>query len=284
VRLQPPPVREVAFGTVDHPPLLHHVGESVGEPGGGRLPVAAGPAGLLVVALDGPRHVQMRHETDVRLVDAHAERDRGDDHEPVLAQEPGLVRGTSGRVQARVIGQRGDAVVGQERGGLLGRVPGQAVDDPGVARVFGAQEGEQLALGVVLGNDAVLDVRPVERGDEHPGVRQLEPDRDLLAGGLRGGGGQRDPRHVRPAFVQHLKFQVVGAEIVAPLRHAVRLVDREHRDPAAAEQPERGIGAEPFRREVEQVQFAAAELSLDHPALARVLGGIEEGRVDPELP
>ena len=48
VRRQPPPVREVAVGTVDQPPLLHHVGEAVGEPRGRGQPVAAGPARLRV--------------------------------------------------------------------------------------------------------------------------------------------------------------------------------------------------------------------------------------------
>ena len=118
--LQPPPVREVTVAAVDQPPLLDHVGQAVGEPGGRWLPVAAGPAGLLVVAFHGPRQVQVGDEPDVRLVDAHAKRDRGHHHQAVLAHEPGLMLGAGGGVQAGVIRQRGDAVVGEERRDALG--------------------------------------------------------------------------------------------------------------------------------------------------------------------
>ena len=53
--------------------------------------VAAGAAGLLVVALHRLRQVQVRDEPDVGLVDAHAERDGGHHHQAGLAQEPRLV-------------------------------------------------------------------------------------------------------------------------------------------------------------------------------------------------
>jgi hypothetical protein len=58
--------------------LLHHIAEAVGHPGHGRLPVAAGAAGLLVVGLDRLGQVEMRDEAHVGLVDAHAEGDGGD--------------------------------------------------------------------------------------------------------------------------------------------------------------------------------------------------------------
>ena len=138
-------------------------------------------------------------------------------------------------------------------------------------------------LGSFFGDDAVLDVRPVEGGDEHPGARQLQPDRDLLASRLGRGGGQRDPRHVRPPLVQHLQFEVVGAEVVAPLRHAVRLVDREQGDLPGLEQPHRGVAAQPFRREVQQVELAGPELLLDHVPGSLVQRRVEEVGAYPEL-
>ena len=51
----------------------------------------------------------MRHEAHVRLVDAHAERDGGDDHDAVLVDEAVLVAGAHVRVEPGVIGQRGNA-------------------------------------------------------------------------------------------------------------------------------------------------------------------------------
>ena len=100
--------------------------------------------------------------------------------------------------------------------------------------------------------------------------------------GLGGGRGQRDPRHVGPALVQHRQRQVVGPEVVAPLGHAVRLVDGEQRDLAAVQQPHRRLGPQPLRRQVEQVELAGQERRLDPPPLVRVLGRVEEPGPHPQ--
>ncbi len=76
-----------------------------------RASVAAGPAGLLVVALDRLGQIQMRDEPHVGLVDAHAEGDRGDHDQAVLPQEPRLVGCAWPRVQAGVVRQRLDPVL-----------------------------------------------------------------------------------------------------------------------------------------------------------------------------
>ena len=51
---------------------------------------------------------------------------------------------------------------------------------------------------------------------------------------------------------------VVGPEIVAPLRHAVRLVDDEPRDRQLAQQPPEMIGGESLGRDVEEPQLSGA--------------------------
>ena len=67
-----------------------------------------------------------------------------------------------------------------------------------------------------------------------------------------------------------------------PTGDAVRLVDREQRDPAAVEQPQRGLGVQPLRRQVQQVELAGQEVRL-HPApRPGVLGGVQEARPEPE--
>jgi hypothetical protein len=76
-------------------------------------------------------------------------------------------------------------------------------------------------------DDGVADVRPVEAADELVRVFELQPLDDVGAGQRVGGGGQRDARHARVALVQHGQRPVLGPEVVAPLAHAVRLVDRE---------------------------------------------------------
>jgi hypothetical protein len=55
----------------------------------------------------------MRHKAHVRLIDAHPERDRGDDHDAVLADEAILMAGAYTGVEPGVIGQGRDAGLGE---------------------------------------------------------------------------------------------------------------------------------------------------------------------------
>ncbi len=279
---QPAPVRQVALGLGDHLALLHDVGQAVGEPRRRRQAVAPGTARLLVVALDGLGQVEVRHEPHVGLVDAHAERDGRDHDHAVLPQEGGLVGRAHLGGQARVVRQGADALLGELLRGPLDRRARQAVHDPGVALVLGAQQVQQLLERAVLGGHPVGDVGPVEARHEVPRLDQAQALRDLLAGVLGGRRGQRDARHPGPAFGQRAEAQVVGPEVVPPLGHAVRLVDGEQRDRALVEQPRRRLDAEPLRGQVQQVQLARAVGLLHLAALVGVLRGVEEPGAHPE--
>ena len=136
-----------AGGLVDHAPLLHDVGQAIGHPGAGRLAVAAGAPGLLIIGLDAFRQIEMRDEAHVGFVDAHAERDGGDDHDAVLVDEAILIAGAQAGVEAGMIGQRRDAGLGQRGGGVLDLGARQAVDDAGVAGVALGDEGLGAGLG-----------------------------------------------------------------------------------------------------------------------------------------
>ena len=277
-------VGQVPGRGLDQLALLDHVLQAVGQPRAGRQPVPPGPAGLLVVPLDRAGQVQVGHEAHVGLVDAHPERDRGHHDQAVLPQEAGLVPGPGEGVQPCVVGQRGDPVGGQELSRLLHRGPRQAVDDASLTRVFVADEVQQLTARLSLGHYPVVDVGAVEARHEMTRACQAEPVRDLGAGGLGGGSGQRDAGHLRPALVQPGQGQVVGAEVVPPLGHAVRLVDGEQRDRAPVEQRHGGLGAQPLRGQVEQVQVAGQERGLHLAPLGRFLGGIQEAGPDAERP
>jgi hypothetical protein len=128
----------VAVRSVDQLALLHHVSQPVRQPGGGGQAVPTGPAGLLVIALDGLRQVEVGDETHVGLVDAHAERDRGDHDQAVLPQETSLIRGSGVPVEPGVVRQCVDPIAHQELGDFLHRRAGEAVDDSRVAGVLGA--------------------------------------------------------------------------------------------------------------------------------------------------
>src|SRR5215831_4003236 len=131
-------VRVTSLGGVDQLPLLDDVLKAVAQPGRRREIVPARPAGLLVIAFDGLGQVEMGDEAHVGLVDAHAEGDRGDHDDAVLAEEARLVDAARAGVEPGVVGQCHGPVLFEELGGLLHGGAGQAVDDAGVPVVLGA--------------------------------------------------------------------------------------------------------------------------------------------------
>ena len=209
----------------------------------------------------------MRDEAHVRLVDAHAERDGGDDHDAVLVDEAILVAGAQAGIEAGVIGQRRDAGAGQRCRGILDLGARQAIDDAGVARVALADEGLELGRRILLFDDFVADVRTVETRDETRRAGKAKPGHDLLARHVVGGGGQRNARHVGKALGEDGQADIFGTEIMPPLRHAMRLVDREQRDVGLSEQGQAARRQQPLGRDIEQVEVAGAAADARLPRL-----------------
>ena len=102
---------------------------------------------------------------------------------------------------------------------------------------------------------------------KHGASVEAEPLGDLAAGQLVGGGGQRDPRHVREFLGDRRQPDIFRAEVVAPLRHAMRLVDREQRQFRPRQQRQAARRQQPLRRDIEQVEFAVEQLLLDRIGL-----------------
>src|SRR6202040_1034114 len=71
--------------------LLHDIAGAEEQDALARQAVAAGPPGFLVITLDILRQIVMNHEPDIRLIDAHAERNRGADHTHFVPQEKFLM-------------------------------------------------------------------------------------------------------------------------------------------------------------------------------------------------
>src|SRR5579872_196216 len=76
-----------------------------------RKPVAAGAAYLLIIGLDRSRQVGVKDETNVRLVDPHAESHGGANDDAVFLQEHILISAARRRLQAGVIRQRAPTLV-----------------------------------------------------------------------------------------------------------------------------------------------------------------------------
>ena len=103
------------------------------------------------------------------------------------------------------------------------------------------------------------------------GVFERQFRNDVLARALVRRRRQRDARHVRKTLRENLELAVFGPEVVTPLRDAVRLVDREKRNVAAFEKPERALLHEALGRDVEKVEAARRELPLDLILRAAIL-------------
>ena len=99
-----------------------HVGRAIEGDPLGRLAVAARAADLLPVGLDRGRRVGVDDEPDVRLVDAHAERDGRHHHGGIGLEELFQPFGAQVAVEAGVIGQGRDPYGGESLGQLVGAV------------------------------------------------------------------------------------------------------------------------------------------------------------------
>ena len=183
---------------------------------------------------------------------------------------------------AGVVRQRREALIAEKSSGLVDLLARQAVDDTCVATTL-AEEGHQLLARRFLGHDAVEDVRPVETGKETLGALQVQALDDLFAGAHVGGGGQGDARHMREQLGQLAQLQVFRAEVMAPLRHAVGLVDGEQRDVQLAQEIEHARLHQALGRQVQHLQLTAAHAPGQLTLLLGVQGGVQRGRSHPKL-
>src|SRR5439155_14013425 len=115
-----------------------------------REPVASGSAGLLVVGFEVLRCVEMRDEADIRLVDAHAEGDGGDDDDAFFAQEAVLVARARLGGEAGMVRQRLPPALAQPDRYFLDSAPGQAIDDARIARVLVFEKAKQILARIAL--------------------------------------------------------------------------------------------------------------------------------------
>ncbi len=237
------------------PAREHEVVEPPGEPAVRGASVAAGAPRLLVVGLERGRQVAVDDEADVGLVDAHAEGDRGDHDHRVARAEPLLVRRARAAVEPGVVGQRVEAAPGEEGRGLLDRGARRPVDDARGAAPAPLEQRRDLGVAAVALDHPVEEVRAIEAGDEGRRARQQQPLVDLAPGRGIGGGGERQARHRGEALAQHAELEVLRAEVVPPLRHTVRLVDREERQARTLEQRPEPLGRHPFGRDVDEVEL-----------------------------
>src|SRR6266550_4135677 len=104
------------------------------------------------------------------------------------------------------------------------------------------------------------------------------PDSPACRARMKSSSCERDTRNTGMALGEQIELDVLRAEIVPPLRHAVRLVDGEEREPRALEQTQEARRRQALRRYVEQVEPAGEQIALDFCRRFRAERRVEAGR------
>jgi hypothetical protein len=89
--------------------------------------------------------------------------------------------------------------------------------------------------------------------------------------------GQRQARHARKGIHHRAQQAVIWAEIMPPLRYAMRLVDGEKADVGLFQHVAEMRLAGPFRRDIEQVQIAIDQGTDGCPGPCRRWSGWPRG-------
>jgi hypothetical protein len=165
----------------------------------GVLDTTAGTADLLVVGDRGAGGAEVHHEPQVGLVEAHAQRGRGDQRLDPVGQQVVLGALPLGGVGLAGVGDDRVAPLAQVAGELLGGADGERVDDAGagqLAEVLG-QPAEPVRAGGQPQYPQAQRVA-VQRAAQHQRVTAGHPE---LVGDVAGhpvvrggrGGQHRDP-------------------------------------------------------------------------------------------
>ena len=225
----------------------------------------------------------MGDKAHVRFVDAHAKRNRGDNHHTIFAQETLLMPAARVIRKTRVVGQRVTPTGAQPLGGLLHFFARQAIDDAGVGRMLALQKAPQALAPVIVVGDGVADVGAVTTVDVGIGLFQLQLGDDFSTGCMVGCGRQGDARDRGIPFVQHRQLQILLAEVVPPARHTVSFVNGEQGDGLRVQPLQGTLLQQALRRDIEQIQIPAVHCRLHRPYFFKVQGGVQTGRPHPAL-
>ncbi len=190
--------------------------------------VATRAARLLIVTLQRVAHRIVHHETHVGLVDTHAESVRGH-HNAHLARGPLLLpHGALGVRQSRMIVRHGVPLPAQRLGHLLASLARSHVDYPRPFDTF--DHAQQLFALVIRMPHGVREIRARETAAQDVRLGKSQTLHYILRHQCRGRGGKGQHGGVGNESPYLGDPEIRRAEIVAPLRYAVRLVHRQQRD------------------------------------------------------
>ena len=228
--------------------------------GGGTI--APGTADFLIIAFDGFRQVGMGDPADVRLVDAHPEGNRRHHDQPVFLLKAHFHAPPVFGLHPAVIeaGRMARLVQRLRQGFGLG--PRGRIDDARLPFAGSGKGQDLLARGVLdlKGKPQVGPVEPAQKGGRGRAIEQAR--HDLGPGFFVRRGSKGGKRHVQRA-AQLADAQVIGAEVMAPLADAMRLVHGNQPGADAAQHLHRCGRGQPFGRHVQKLDAAVVQ-ALKH--------------------
>src|SRR5690625_1711107 len=146
-----------------------------------------------------------------------------------------------------------------------------------MAAVMALDKRQQLVASIALQADPVMNVGAVEAVGEYARLRIKQAGGNFLAGARVGGGGQRQPRHVGKVLAQQIQAQILGPEIVAPLRYTVGFVYGKQADAAAGEQVKRVAAQQALGCNIDQLELPGRQRLLGAALFLGAERGIEHG-------
>ena len=225
----------------------------------------------------------MDNRAHVRLVDAHAERDRGNDDFKVSPQECGLHAVAILGRHAGVIGRRGHARL-QQLGLRLGGLAGRSVHDRRPPRVVKHQPcqggGPERRHELHEFDLQVLAPEPMNRALAVPQAQLV--DHVALDDG-RGRRRQRDHRGRAQGRQALAQASVLRPEVMAPHGDAMRLVNRDQARRALGQEFGKARHGQTLGSDVEKIQLARDILLAHAPRFEPVAPRMDPLGLEPLL-
>ena len=249
----------------------------------GLSPVSAGPAGFLIVGFQTFGHLVMNHIAHIALVDTHAEGIGSHHDRHIIKGKIFLGLAAVFIFHTCVVAACIDAPPAEQVIHRIHRFPGGAVNNAAFLLVTLHIAKDEILLRCPLDNPE-RQVRPVQSRAEHPGLLQSQALLHVRLHQRRGRGGKGgDHRTAGKGIDEIFDFSIGGTEIVAPLGHAVGLVNDDHGKRHLGQALGEIGRLQLFRRHVEELDLPPVQIpeALDRLFIGN--GAVHKGCRNPLL-
>ena len=216
----------------------------------------------------------MDDEPEVWLVEAHAEGDGSDQGLDIVAEE--LLFGLDALVglQVGVVGAGHNALPLEPFGGAPRILHREGVNDAAAGQLREEVRQPRQPVGLIVQRD----IEELERAADQRATQDVEAcylRLNVFHDAVVGGGRRAEDRHPGRQQAQDAHdAPVIRAEIMPPIRNAVRLIHHKHPDAALNQRQQllqEGRVAQPLRRNHQHVHAVGLQVSLDLRPVLQVL-------------